>query len=117
MTQCTRLMQHQLSSGSTEAGSSHNFGQVPMQEAAGQDHLSVQTPSRGAEASSLRLGNPGESFQVQANGLCPQCTLQSCSRLASSIRYALALLGADDAVTVNSKAALGMECLMPTARL
>ena len=49
-----------------EACSSHSFGQNPMQEAAEQELLSVQTPSRGAETSSLRLGTLGESFQVRA---------------------------------------------------
>ena len=81
MTHCTCLLQHQLSSGSMEACSSHSFGHSPMQEAAGQECLSVKTPSRGAETSSLRLGNLGESFQVQQHppGLqCPEHMLWPC---------------------------------------
>ena len=110
MSHSTCLLQHQLSSGSMGAGGSNRFRQNPMQEAVGQDHLSVQTPSRRAETSSLRLGNLGESFQVQAvPSLHTAKLLQACGvhNMCSG------LAGSRNCVTVNSKAALGMQCFMP----
>ena len=112
MPHCTRLLQHQLSSESMEAGNSHSFGQHPMQEAVGQEHLSVQTPSRGVETSSLRLGNRGESFQVQA---VPSAHIAKLLQACNVHTICSSLAGGRHCVTVNSKAAVGMQYLMLTA--